>query len=124
MGKYIPEKDVKEKVNRFLKKWVPCFSFFYSAYYGVAGIPDKIVVQDGKFIGIELKKTPVDPDGKTIQPSPAQVLCHKKLIENGAVVIVVNEHDPIAQLKREFDFHGIRYEDSKKKTVKQEKRNV
>tara|TARA_R100001198_G_scaffold94009_1_gene76182 strand:+ start:1544 stop:1909 length:366 start_codon:yes stop_codon:yes gene_type:complete len=116
--KYQPENDVKTKINRFLKTWVDCFHFPYSAMWGRAGIPDKLMIQDGRFIGIEAKKTPLTEGVSLVEPSPVQKLVHKLIRKAGGIVIVINEMDPIAQLKREFDKYGIRYNKSSKEKGK------
>ncbi len=108
-SEYILEKYVKRKINNFLNEKVECFHFPYSSMWGRAGIPDKLMIQDGRFISIEAKKTPIEPGMKLVEPSPVQKIVHDLIRKFGGIVILINEHDPIAQLKREFTKYGIKY---------------
>lgn len=108
-NEYVLEKKVKQKINKFLNEKVDCFHFPYSAFGGRPGIPDKILIQDGRFISIESKKTPIEPGMKIIEPTPVQKVIHKIIKQFGGIVILINECDYMSQLKKEFDNYGIKY---------------
>jgi len=50
-----PEKKIKEKVKRILKKIDAYFCMPATGGYGASGVPDILVCYKGRFIGIETK---------------------------------------------------------------------
>ena len=93
MGK--PERVVEDYLRKQCKKnGLLCYKFVSP---GIAGVPDDIVIGNGKVVFIECKSA----IGKT---SPQQDRRISEMRQHGAVVYVANSRDMIDEiLKKEFD---------------------
>ena len=79
-----PEKKVKDKVVKLLKKYDAYYFYPVMGGYGRSGIPDIISCYKGRFIAIECKA------GKN-QPTALQVDNIKRIRASGGIAVVVNE---------------------------------
>lgn len=78
-----PEGKVKAQVDRMLSQ---LGVFVYSPQagpYGAAGIPDRLVCANGRFIGIEVKAD------RTKHPTRLQRQCMAKIEAHGGICFVV-----------------------------------
>lgn len=90
LGRWInigPEKKFENKVKRFLKDhkcWV--LKYFAGGQFGVAGVPDILVCNNGVFMGIEVK-------AEKGSPSPLQLHTIKQINNAGGVAFVLYPKD-------------------------------
>lgn len=79
-----PEGKVKAKVDKILAKF-NCYCVKpVTGGYGSSGVPDILVLLDGKFIGIECKA------GKG-EPTLLQIHHLKQIVANGGYSMIINE---------------------------------
>ena len=87
-----PEGKIKKKVVEVLKGHGVWYFFPANNGFGVAGIPDIIVVVRGQFLGIEVKAD------RTKKPTELQIQCGAKIQKAGGWWMVVYDQDTIDQL--------------------------
>jgi len=85
-----PEGKIKKKLDKMLKGKPGVWSFPPQAGpFGSAGIPDRIVCANGKFIGIEAKAT------ANLKPTALQQQCMDKIEAAGGKCFVVYDDETI-----------------------------
>lgn len=88
-----PEGKIKAKVDRLLKKhgW-----WYYSPQagpYGSAGIPDRVAVVKGRFVGIECKAD------RSKKPTALQQKCMDNIEASGGKCFVVCDEETLRELE-------------------------
>lgn len=94
-----PEGKVKSALDRMLKAEEVWYYSPQAGPFGVAGIPDRVAVVMGLFVGIECKA------GKG-KPTALQVRCMQQIEAAGGVCFVVRDDETIKAV-REF-IHACR----------------
>jgi hypothetical protein len=89
MAATTPENKIKKALDRALKEQKVWYFSPQSGIYGVSGIPDRIAIVGGRFIGIECK---ADASKK---PSAVQLLRMKEIEAAGGKCFVVYDHETI-----------------------------
>lgn len=79
-----PEKKVKDKVVKVLKKYDAYHFYPVASGYGSSGVPDIVACIKGKFIGIECKA-----DGG--KPTALQMKNLNDIAKNGGTAVLVDE---------------------------------
>lgn len=79
-----PEKKVKDKVVKLLKKYDSYHFYPVASGYGSSGVPDIVACMRGKFIGIECKAN----GGK---PTALQMKNINSIASNGGYAVLVDE---------------------------------
>lgn len=95
-----PEAKIKQKIKAYLNKLPKSYWFHYSAYMGESGIPDRLGVLNGMFVGVEVKAP-----GK--KPTAIQEAKHKDLRRAGAIIIVAHS---VEELEEELKEEGLLYD--------------
>jgi len=88
-----PEGAVKRKLDKML---VECKVWFYSPQagpFGRAGIPDRVVIVDGLFVGIECKAD------KTKKPTRLQQNCMQQIEAAGGKCFLVYDDETIEEVR-------------------------
>jgi hypothetical protein len=94
LSRNTPENKVKAALDRMLKE-EKVWSFSpQSGIYGTAGIPDRIAIVDGRFVGIECKAD------RTKKPTALQFLRMTEIEEAGGKCFVVYDHETIAAVQK------------------------
>ena len=91
-----PEGKIKNKLDTMLKSLKNSGVWFYSpqsGIYGKSGIPDRVIVVCGSFIGVECKAD------RTKKPTALQLQCMEKISQAGGVCFVVYDNETINQVK-------------------------
>ena len=88
-----PEGKIKKKLDTMLKSLDVWFYSPQSGIYGKSGIPDRIAVANGRFIGIECKAN------KSRKPTALQVRCMKDIERANGKCFVVYDDDTINEVK-------------------------
>lgn len=89
-----PEKKIKSALDRMLREEKVWFFSPQSGIYGAAGIPDRIAIVDGRFVGIECKAD------RTKKPTALQVLRMREIEEAGGKCFVVYDHETITAVQK------------------------
>lgn len=89
-----PEGKVKSALDKMLKAEGVWFYSPQAGPFGVAGIPDRVAVVEGLFVGIECKA------GKG-KPTALQIRCMRQIEDAGGVCFVVRDDETIEAV-REF----------------------
>ena len=79
-----PEKKVKDKVVKLLKKYDAYHFYPVASGYGSSGVPDIVACMRGKFIGIECKAN----GGK---PTALQTKNLTDIVSKGGYAVLVDE---------------------------------
>ena len=90
-----PEGRIKNKLDKMLKSFNRIW--FYSPQagpFGRAGIPDRVAVIGGRFVGIECKAD------KSKKPTPLQVNCMKEIEMAGGKCFVVYDDETIEEVRK------------------------
>ena len=95
-----PEGKIKRKLDKMLKSENIWFYSPQAGPFGRAGIPDRVAIINGKFIGIECKAD------RTKKPTALQLSCMKQIEAAGGKCFVVYDDETIEQV-REY-IHGNR----------------
>ncbi len=86
-----PEGKVKEKIRQYLKARGDCYSFTpIGSAFGKAGVPDRVVCWQGKFVGIEVKAP-----GKLNTQTPLQKKAQKEIEAAGGVYLLVDSVEAV-----------------------------
>ena len=88
-----PEGKIKKKVDDLFKKYSIWYFSPQSGPFGKAGIPDRIAVLSGRFIGIECKAN------KSRKPTKLQELVMKDIEKAGGKCFVVYDDDTLDKLR-------------------------
>ena len=90
-----PEGKIKKKLDTMLKSLSPWVWFYspQSGIYGKSGIPDRVIVAYGNFIGVECKAD------RTKKPTALQLRCMKDIEMAKGKYFVVCDDETINQVK-------------------------
>lgn len=88
-----PEGRVKAKVDRLLKRLKVWYYSPQAGPFGVAGIPDRVAIVNGQFVGIECKA-----DAKK-KPTALQEKCMREITAAGGKCFVVCDENSLAALE-------------------------
>lgn len=88
-----PEGRIKAKLDRMLKAESVWYFSPQAGIYGVAGIPDRIAIVGGQFVGIECKA-----DG-TKKPTATQLLRMRQIEDAGGKCFVVFDENTIEAVR-------------------------
>lgn len=94
MGRTTPENKIKAALDRMLKEEKVWYFSPQSGIYGIAGIPDRIAIVDGRFVGIECKAD------RTKKPTALQFLRMMEIEDAGGKCFVVYDHETIAAVQK------------------------
>jgi hypothetical protein len=89
-----PEGKIKAALDKVLKTHGVWYFSPQAGPFGRAGIPDRIAIVRGTFVGIECKAD------KTKKPTALQMQCLRQIEESGGKTFVVFDKDTIAQVER------------------------
>ena len=87
-----PEGKIKRKLDNTLKQLGVWYYSPQSGPFGRSGIPDRVAIQKGSFIGIECKA-----DAKK-KPTALQIKCMKEIDNAGGKCFVVYDDETIQQV--------------------------
>lgn len=90
-----PEGKVKARVDKLLKELGVWYFPPQAGPYGAAGIPDRVAIVCGQFLGIEVKAD------RTKKPTALQQKCMREIEAAGGRCFVVCDSETLASL-REF----------------------
>ena len=88
-----PEGKIKRKLDTMLKAEGVWFYSPEAGPFGVAGIPDRVAVVEGQFVGIEAKAD------KSKKPTALQMKCMADIEKAGGKCFVVYDDDTITQVR-------------------------
>ena len=89
-----PEGKVKNRLKTMLKQHGIWFYMPQAGPFGKAGIPDFILIVEGKFVGVECKAD------KSKKPTPLQVIAMEDIEKAGGKCFVVRDNDTQWELER------------------------
>ena len=89
-----PEGRIKAQLDRMLKDEAVWFYSPQAGPHGRSGIPDRIAIVDGVFVGIEAKADP------TKKPTRLQNKCMDDIRRAGGVCFVVYDKDSIEEARK------------------------
>lgn len=87
-----PEGKIKRKLDNTLKQLGVWYYSPQSGPFGRSGIPDRVAIHKGRFIGIECKA-----DAKK-KPTALQIKCMKEIDNAGGKCFVVYDDETIQQV--------------------------
>lgn len=88
-----PEGRIKKRLDTMLKSEGVWFYSPQAGPFGAAGIPDRVAVVAGMFVGIECKAD------KTKKPTKLQQACMKQIEQAGGKCFVVYDVDTIEEVR-------------------------
>ncbi len=88
-----PEGKIKAKVDKLLHQYKVWFYSPQAGPYGRAGIPDRVAIVRGQFVGIEVKAD------RTKKPTQLQRNCMAKIEAAGGKCFVVCDVETLKQLE-------------------------
>lgn len=88
-----PEGKIKARVDKLLHQYKIWYFSPQSGPYGRSGIPDRIAIVEGLFVGIEVKAD------KTKKPTRLQIDCMAKIEAAGGKCFVVYDDETLIHLK-------------------------
>lgn len=89
-----PEGRVKNRLKVMLKKHSVWFYMPQAGAFGRAGIPDFILIVEGRFVGVECKAD------RRKKPTPLQVTAMQQIDDAGGKCFVVSDYDTQDELER------------------------
>ena len=89
-----PEGKIKRKLDKMLKEEGIWYYNPQAGPFGRAGIPDKIAIISGRFIGIECKAD------KTKKPTALQIKAMKEIEMAGGKCFLVYDEDTIEEVRQ------------------------
>lgn len=92
-----PEGKIKAKVDRLLHQYKIWFYSPQAGPYGRAGIPDRVAIIRGQFVGIEVKAD------RTKKPTALQRKCMAQIETAGGKCFVVYDFETLETLKDYID---------------------
>lgn len=99
MGKVAtPENRIKARLDKMLKEEGVWYFSPQAGIYGVAGIPDRIAVVEGRFVGIECKAD------RFKKPTALQALRMKEIEDAGGKCFVVYDDETIEAVRMYIRF--------------------
>ena len=88
-----PEGRVKNRLKAMLKKHDVWFYMPQAGAFGRAGIPDFVLIVEGRFVGVECKA------GRK-NPTPLQIATMKQIDDEGGKCFLVYDYDTQDELER------------------------
>ena len=88
-----PEGKIKRKLDKMLKSENIWYYSPQAGPFGRAGIPDRVAIVDGRFVGIECKAD------RTKKPTALQLSCMKQIEDAGGKSIVAFDDETIAEVR-------------------------
>lgn len=88
-----PEGRVKRKLDKMLKAEGIWYYSPQAGPFGVAGIPDRVCIVEGQFVGVECKAD------KTKKPTALQTKCMADIEQAGGKCFVAYDDDTIAEVR-------------------------
>ena len=88
-----PEGKVKAKLDAMLKKEGVWYYSPQAGPHGVAGIPDRVAIVEGQFVGIECKAD------KSKKPTALQERCGQQIIAAGGAWFLACDSDTIEAIR-------------------------
>jgi hypothetical protein len=88
-----PEGKVKAKIDKLLKSYQVWFYSPQAGPFGRSGIPDRVAIVNGRFIGIEAKAD------RTKKPTKLQDHCMSEIEHAGGKCFVVFDDDTLRKLE-------------------------
>ncbi|MEK9694279.1 MAG: hypothetical protein VW270_00865 [Candidatus Poseidoniales archaeon] len=88
-----PEGKIKRKLDKMLKSENIWYYSPQAGPFGRAGIPDRVAIIGGKFIGIECKAD------RTKKPTALQLSCMKQIEAAGGKCFVVFDDETIEEVR-------------------------
>lgn len=97
-----PEGRIKHKLDTALKQLGVWYYSPQSGPFGRSGIPDRVAIHNGKFIGIECKA-----DAKK-KPTALQIKCMKEIENAGGKCFLVYDEETIQEVVNYVNRNDIR----------------
>jgi len=88
-----PEGKIKRKLDKMLKSENIWYYSPQAGPFGRAGIPDRVAIVDGRFVGIECKAD------RTKKPTALQLSCMKQIEVAGGKCFVVFDDKTIEEVR-------------------------
>jgi len=88
-----PEGKIKNKLDKMLKSEKVWFYSPQAGPFGRAGVPDRVAILEGQFIGIECKAD------RTKKPTALQLKCMKEIEMAGGKCFVVYDDETINEVR-------------------------
>jgi hypothetical protein len=88
-----PEGRIKSKLDKMLKSEKVWFYSPQAGPFGRAGVPDRVAILEGQFIGIECKAD------RTKKPTALQLKCMKEIEMAGGKCFVVYDDETINEVR-------------------------
>lgn len=88
-----PEGKIKRKLDKMLKSENIWYYSPQAGPFGRAGIPDRVAIVDGRFVGIECKAD------RTKKPTALQLSCMKQIEAAGGKCFVVFDDETIEEVR-------------------------
>ena len=88
-----PEGRIKNKLDKMLKSERVWFYSPQAGPFGRAGVPDRVAILEGQFIGIECKAD------RTKKPTALQLKCMKEIEMAGGKCFVVYDDETINKVR-------------------------
>lgn len=88
-----PEGKIKSKLDKMLKSEKVWFYSPQAGPFGRAGVPDRVAILEGQFIGIECKAD------RTKKPTALQLKCMKEIEMAGGKCFVVYDDETINEVR-------------------------
>ena len=88
-----PEGKIKNKLDKMLKSEKVWFYSPQAGPFGRAGVPDRVAILEGQFIGIECKAD------RTKKPTALQLKCMKEIEMAGGKCFVVYDDETINKVR-------------------------
>ena len=88
-----PEGKIKRKLDKMFKDQGVWFYSPQAGPFGVAGIPDRVAIVEGQFVGVEAKAD------KSKKPTALQMKCMADIEKAGGKCFVVYDDDTITQVR-------------------------
>jgi len=88
-----PEGRIKNKLDKMLKSEKVWFYSPQAGPFGRAGVPDRVAILEGQFIGIECKAD------RTKKPTALQLKCMKEIEMAGGKCFVVYDDETINKVR-------------------------
>jgi hypothetical protein len=92
-----PEGKIKNKLDKMLKSEKVWFYSPQAGPFGRAGVPDRVAILEGQFIGIECKAD------RTKKPTALQLKCMKEIEMAGGKCFVVFDDETIEEVRKYID---------------------
>lgn len=95
-----PEGKIKNKLDKMLKSEKVWYYSPQAGPFGRAGVPDRVAILEGQFVGIECKAD------RTKKPTALQLKCMKEIEMAGGKCFVVFDDETIEEVRKYI--HGCR----------------